>query len=145
VHDLLHTVEHTQARRVLIDGLMDLQMASLDDIRFREFMYSLVQRLSRQGISLLITCEMPELLSTGKLSEFALSPLSDSVIMLNYYGDHNSWHRSLAVVKCRASRHDPAVRQFTIGPGGIGLGDNAAGGESAVTPPARLPPRPMDT
>ena len=128
VHDLLRTVEHTQARRVVIDGLMDLQMASLDDIRFREFMYSLVQRLSRQGISLLTTCEMPEPLSTGRLPEFALSQLSDNVIMLNYYGDHSSWHRSLAVVKCRASQHDPAVRQFTIGPGGISLADIAATG-----------------
>jgi circadian clock protein KaiC len=126
VHDLLRTVEHTQARRVVIDGLRDLQMASLDDIRFREFMYSLVQRLSRQDISLLTTCEMPELASAGGLPEFALSQLSDNVIMLNYYGDHRSWHRSLAVVKCRASFHDPTVRQFTIGSGGISLGDIAA-------------------
>jgi circadian clock protein KaiC len=36
VHDLLEAVERTQARRVLIDSLMDLQMAALDDTRFRE-------------------------------------------------------------------------------------------------------------
>ena len=114
-HDLLRAIEHTQARRVVIDGLMDLQMASLDSVRFREFMYSLVQRFSRLGISLLATCETPELLSGGNCSESALSQLSDNLIVLNYYRDRSSWCRSLAVVKARASRHDSAIRQFSIG------------------------------
>jgi circadian clock protein KaiC len=133
VHDLLQAIEHTQARRVVIDGLMDLQMASLDNVRFREFMYSLVQRFSRQGITLLATCEMPEPFGAGNLSEFSLSQLSDNVIMLSYYRGHSSWCRSLAVVKARASRHDPAIRQFSIGPDGISIGDIADGIESPVT------------
>jgi circadian clock protein KaiC len=134
VHDLLQAIEHAQARRVVIDGLMDLQLASLDNVRFREFMYSLVQRFSRLGISLLATCEMPQLLSPGDWSEFALSQLSDNVIVLDYYRGHSSWHRSLAVVKARASRHDPAIRQFSIGSAGISLGDIADAAESPVTP-----------
>jgi circadian clock protein KaiC len=133
VHDLLQAIEHTQARRVVIDGLMDLQMASLDNVRFREFMYSLVQRFSRQGITLLATCEMPEPFGAGNLSELSLSQLSDNVIMLSYYHGRSSWCRSLAVVKARASSHDPAIRQFSIGPDGISIGDIADGIESPVT------------
>jgi circadian clock protein KaiC len=133
VHTLLEAVERTHARRVVIDGLMDLQMASLDDIRFREFMYSLVQRFSRHGISLLATSEVPGLLSTGRPPGFDLSQLSDNVIMLDYHRDHGSWRRSLAVVKTRASRHDPAIRQFTIGPGGITLAALADADEGADT------------
>ena len=49
VYQLLETVERTGARRVLIDSLTDLQLASPDPVRFREYMYSLVQRLARQG------------------------------------------------------------------------------------------------
>lgn len=133
VHDLLRAVEHAQARRVVIDGLMDLQMASLDDVRFREFMYSLVQRFSRHGINLLTTCELPELFSTGKLPEFAWSQLADNVIMLTYYSDHVCWRRSLAVVKTRASRHDTAIRPFSIGPGGITVGDMADDEQNPVS------------
>ena len=55
VHDLLETVERTQARRILIDSLMDLQVAAIDETRFREFMYSLAQRFSRQEITVLST------------------------------------------------------------------------------------------
>jgi circadian clock protein KaiC len=41
VHELLEAVERTQARRVLVDSLIDLQTAAEDQTRFREFMYSL--------------------------------------------------------------------------------------------------------
>ena len=43
VYDLLDAVERTKARRVLIDSLTDLQFAAPDEMRFREFMYSLVR------------------------------------------------------------------------------------------------------
>ena len=49
VYDLLEAVERTGARRVLIDSLTDLKLASPDEIRFREYMYSLVQRLLTPG------------------------------------------------------------------------------------------------
>jgi circadian clock protein KaiC len=133
VHDLLHAVERTQARRVVIDSLMDLEMASLDNIRFREFLYSLMQRFSQQGISMLATCQMPEMFGSGTLSEFALSQLSDNVIVLDYGRDGGSWRRSLSVVKTRASRHDAAICNFSIGPGGISVGDLAGAGETPVT------------
>lgn len=130
VHDLLHAVEGAQARRVVIDSLMDLQMAAVDDTRFREFMYSLAQRFSRQGISLLITYETPDLLGTGRLSEFAVSHLADNAIALGYDRDHGARSRSLAIIKTRASTHDPAIRQFSIGPDGISL-------EAAAIPEGR--------
>ena len=57
VYDLLRTAERTGARRIL----MDLRAAGPDEARFREFMYSLSQRFSRQGVSLFMTHETPEL------------------------------------------------------------------------------------
>lgn len=123
VHELLQAAETTQARRIVVDSLADLQMASLDDTRFREFMYSLAQRLSRQGISLLTTYETPGPFPAGRLSEFAVSHLADNAIALSHYRDHTAMSRSLAIIKTRASTHDPAMRPFTIGPGGITLGD----------------------
>jgi circadian clock protein KaiC len=101
-------------------------MAAVDDTRFREFMYSLAQRFSRQGISLLTTYETPGLLATGSLPGFVVSHLADNAVMLSQYRDHASMTRSLAILKTRASSHDPAMRQFTIGPDGITISDAAA-------------------
>jgi circadian clock protein KaiC len=128
VHGLLHAVEGAQASRVVIDSLMDLQMAAEDDTRSREFIYSLAKRFSRQGISLLITYETPDLFSTGRLSQFTVSHLADNAIALNYHRDHSAMSRSLAIFKTRASNHDPAMRQFSIGPDDISLEDTAIPG-----------------
>ena len=61
VHELLAAIERTGARRVLIDSLGDLAFAAGDEARYREYLYSLVQRCSRLGVSLLMTYELPEL------------------------------------------------------------------------------------
>jgi hypothetical protein len=38
--------------------------------------------------------------------------------------------RSLAIIKTRASNHDPAMRQFSIGPDGISLEDTVIPGKT---------------
>jgi circadian clock protein KaiC len=119
VHELLEAVERTQARRVVIDSLLDLQLAAIDETRFREFMYSLVQRFSRQGITLLSTYETTGSRSEGRLPEFAMSHLADNVITFSYDRGHGAMSRSLAVTKARASSHDAAIRPFSISAGGI--------------------------
>jgi hypothetical protein len=58
-------------RAVLIDSLADLQLAAIDETRFREFMYSLVQRFARQGITVLSTYETPGPGGGGRLPESA--------------------------------------------------------------------------
>lgn len=123
VYELLETVERTKARRVLVDSLMDLQVASPDETRFREFLYSLTQRFSRQGVSMLMTMETADLVSTQRLTDLAISHLSDNVIMLSHYMDQESLNRSMTVVKTRASRHARSRRQFLIGPAGITMAD----------------------
>ena len=121
VYELLETVERTGARRVLIDSLTDLQLASPDPIRFREYMYSLVQRLARSNVGLFMTTELPDLFETTKLSEHGISHLADNVVLLEYVRDEAILRRALTVLKTRASRHEPQTREYTITSGGIVL------------------------
>jgi circadian clock protein KaiC len=121
VYDLMDTVERTKARRVLIDSLGDLRISAGDEIRFHEFTYSIVQRFSRQGVSVLMTSEIRRLFGSERLSDSDLSPLADNVVMLSYQRERDTIGRTIAVIKTRASRHDPTVRKFVIGPEGIVL------------------------
>jgi circadian clock protein KaiC len=121
IYDLLAAVERTGARRVLIDSLTDLQLASQDEIRFREYMYSLVQRFAREGVSLFMTAELPDLFQVARLSEFGVSHLSDNVVLLQYIRDESAIRRALIVLKTRASRHEPEIRDFNITSEGIVL------------------------
>jgi circadian clock protein KaiC len=121
VYELLHLVERTGGRRVLIDSVADLRIAAGDEIRFREFVYSLVQRFARQDVSVMMTFETPNLFGTERLSEAAISPLSDNVVLLRYHVAGGVFKRTISVIKTRASRHDPSVREFSISPRGIML------------------------
>jgi circadian clock protein KaiC len=123
VYELLDLVESTGAKRVMIDGLSDLQYATPDPVRFREFIYSLTQRLSRQGVSPIMTSELPDLFHLGRLAEYGISHLSDNVILLQYLHAETRLRRTVTVLKSRASAHDPEIREFDISADGIVLGE----------------------
>ena len=120
--DLLRAVKRCGAARVLVDSLADLRVAAPDEIRFREFVYSLVQRFSRQGVSCMMTFEIHDLFGSGLLSDGAISHLSDNVVLLRYVQENASIGRAISVIKTRASRHLPVTCMFEIGPEGITLG-----------------------
>jgi circadian clock protein KaiC len=122
-YELLACVERTKARRVVVDSLGDLLFASPDDIRFRELMYSLSQRLARRGVSLMMTHESVELFRVAQLSEIGMSHLADNVVVLQYLRAESEVKRALLVLKTRASEHHPEIREFKISPAGIVLGE----------------------
>jgi circadian clock protein KaiC len=128
-YELLDCVERTQARRVVVDSLGDLLFASPDDIRFRELMYSLSQRLARRGVSLMMTHESVELFRVAQLSEIGMSHLADNVVVLQYLRAESEVKRALLVLKTRASEHHPEIREFKISPKGIVLGERFSPGQ----------------
>jgi circadian clock protein KaiC len=121
-HELLRVIEQTDARRVVIDSLGDLRLASPDNVRFREMLYSLVQRCARRGVSVLFTVEVPELFNLTHVTEYGISYLGDNVVVLHYLRVGSEIRRVLAVLKSRASDHSPVVHEFHIAPDGLKLG-----------------------
>jgi circadian clock protein KaiC len=125
VYELIGTIERTGARRVLIDSLGDLAFAAGDEARYREYLYSLVQRCARQGVSLLMSFELPDLFEVTRLSEIGISHLSDNVLLLQYLRQRGGVKRTLTVLKTRASLHEPQIKEFTITSAGITLGEES--------------------
>jgi circadian clock protein KaiC len=132
VYELLDTVERTGARRVLIDSLSDLQLASPEPTRFREFIYSLVQRFSREGVSLFMTSELPDLFQINRLYDDGVSHFADNVVLLQYIRERSSIRRALTVLKTRASHNRPEIREFTITPDGVLLGEPFTAGPAGL-------------
>ena len=116
-------IDRLGVKRVLIDSLTDVLFASGDEIRFREYMYSLIQRCSRSGVSLFMTSELPDLFAVTRLSEYGVSHLSDNVLILQYIRDESTIRRAVTALKTRASSNDPRVREFQIGAEGITIND----------------------
>ena len=122
VYELLDTAQRLGARRIVIDSINDLRTAVGEETRLREYLYSLSQRCSRLGISLLLTFETSELMNLTTVSAGeAVSNLADNVLLLRYTLSKHQIGRSLAVLKTRGSGHDLFVRPFEISPTGISI------------------------
>jgi circadian clock protein KaiC len=120
-YELLEVIDRTRASRVFIDSLGDLRRAAIDELRFREYLYSLLQRGASRQVSIMMSQEIPTLFGATQLSEDGISHLSDNVILLHFLPRDGQLRRALTVLKTRASRHDPDVREFKITTGGIVL------------------------
>jgi circadian clock protein KaiC len=123
VYQLLDLIEKTKARRIVIDSLPDVMTAAADPTRFREWMFSLTQRLERAGISMMMIVEVPELFQLQRISEQGLSHLADNVVLLQYVQEGPELVRALTVLKTRAMHHHPVVHRYEITEKGFVLGD----------------------
>lgn len=122
VYELMDVVEATGTKRVVIDSLADLASASGDRMRFREWIFSLSQRFTRAGVSLMLIVEIQDLFSVDKISEEAISHLADNVVLLQYVQEGAELGRALTVLKTRAMRHRPTVYRYEITQAGFELG-----------------------
>jgi circadian clock protein KaiC len=122
-YQLLAVIDQTRARRIFIDSLGDLRRAAVDELRFREYLYSLLQHCANQQISTMMSREIPALFGVSHVSEDGISHLSDNVILLQFLPRDAQLRRAVTVLKTRASRHAPDVREFKITPEGIVLGE----------------------
>jgi circadian clock protein KaiC len=122
-YELLEVIERTRARRIFIDSLGDLRRAAVDELRFREYLYSLLQRCSQQQISVVMSQETPGPFGTPRISEADISHLADNVILLQLVARDAQLRRTVTVLKTRASRHSSHMREFSITPSGIVLGE----------------------
>jgi circadian clock protein KaiC len=126
IYELLDGVEAVGARRLVVDSLNDLIAAAPDATRLREFIYSLVQRCARLGVSLMFTYETAELFRITRLSEFGMSHIADNVVLLQHIQSGPQMKRALSVIKTRASRNNNTIREFLITRDGIQLGEPLA-------------------
>jgi circadian clock protein KaiC len=115
-------VQRVQARRVLIDSLRDLEIATPDKVRYRDYVYSLVEDFKRQGITTIITNEIAQLFGEFQLSDHGISFIADNVILLRYVELEGRVTRALNVLKVRGSSHSKTIWEFAIDNHGVTIG-----------------------
>jgi circadian clock protein KaiC len=115
------TVDRIKAKRVIINSISGFQMgiSSSEESEFRESLYRLVASLSGEGVTTVMTTEIPSMVGEFLVSPEHVSFLADNVIVLRYAEISSRLRRVLMVVKMRASRHETELREYRIGDNGI--------------------------
>ncbi|HEU5442048.1 MAG TPA: ATPase domain-containing protein [Ktedonobacterales bacterium] len=115
---LLHLLDHTGARRLVIDSVAELERAILrspDPQRLEDYLAALLIALRERGVTALMLKETDKAIAaTLDFSADPLSVLAENVILLQQVPYAGELHRILAVLKLRFSGHDTTLREFRI-------------------------------
>jgi circadian clock protein KaiC len=119
-------IERRGIRRIVVDAIGDLSLASADVHRTHDYLYALVQRFAVAGITALLlledTTHGPMAGGSPVASEFGrLSYMCDNLLLLEIHrGERLS--RRISVYKTRGSVHDEGVHPVAITAGGVRVG-----------------------
>ena len=117
--DKIRTLE---ARRVVLDSVNQIGTEPMSRDELRQLLYSLIGRFKTLGVTSLLTLEAASLYPTQSVTDRALSPIADNLLMLRYAKVDNQLAPTLTVIKTRGSTHDRGTYGITIGKGGIRIG-----------------------
>ncbi|MBI2953850.1 MAG: AAA family ATPase [Chloroflexi bacterium] len=118
VHD---TVRRLDAKRVVINSISGFQLgiSPSDEPEFREALYRIVATLSGEGVTTVMTTEIPNVFGELRISPEHVSFLADNIIVLRYAEIESQLRKVMMVVKMRTSKHDKDLRQYQINERGI--------------------------
>lgn len=119
--EIIKAVEEIKATRVVINSIsgFELALAPTDKEDFREALYRLNSALTSQGITVVMTTEVPDIMGEIRFSPPGLSFIADNVILLRYAEIESELRKALMVVKMRTSDHDKELREYVITNRGI--------------------------
>jgi len=108
-------------RRVVIDGVGDLLMASGDSQRVHDYLYALTQQFARMEVSAILTYEtaLGRRGGPGNLTDqLHFSALTDCILLFDLEAS-DRLRRTACVLKARNTSHDLAIREMEITADGI--------------------------
>jgi circadian clock protein KaiC len=127
-------IRRLDAKRVVVDSLSAFELLLAPTFRkdFRESMLRLVQALSQEGVTVLLTSELEDRFIDLRFSPFGTAFLTDAIIVQRYIEVDSRLRRVMAVVKVRNSAHSDELRSYHIDEHGIHVDEIVAGQEGLL-------------
>lgn len=107
---------------VVIDSLNGYQAAMPQEQFLILHIHELLQFLNRKGASTFLTVAQHGLVGEMK-APVDVTYLADTVILLRYFEAAGNVRRAVSVIKKRSGVHENTIREFSIGAGGLSLGE----------------------
>lgn len=112
-------VESSNITRIVVDGLVNLEITFPDDVKLRGYLLSLVNYLKKEGVSSVFTTELDP--QTGAIKSNDASFIMDTVVTLRQILCSNEVKRYLRILKSKGSRHGLTMREYVITDDGMKL------------------------
>ncbi|MGM0412341.1 MAG: circadian clock protein KaiC [Pseudomonadota bacterium] len=115
-------LDEFQPDRLVLDSASALERIA-GRRAFREFLVGLVATLRERGITALMTANTTQLTGGTSATEAQISSMTDGILLLRYIEGISALRRALVLLKMRGANQDQAIRSFTIGAGGLVVGE----------------------
>lgn len=126
-------VDNHGAKLVIIDSLNGY-LAAMPEERFLTIqMHELLTYLAHKGVATFLLMAQYGIVGTSMSTPIDMSYLADTVIMLRYFEAHGEVLKALSVVKKRSGPHERTIRQLSIEPGGLQVGEPLRGFQGILT------------
>jgi circadian clock protein KaiC len=122
-HTVRHAVEVAGARIVLIDSLNGYLQAMPEERFLIIQLHELLTCLGQLGVVTILVVAEHGLIGSRTEAPVDASYLADTVFLFRYYETNGALHRAISMVKKRSGKHENTVRELTLGPSGVQLGE----------------------
>jgi circadian clock protein KaiC len=142
IAEILQLTEQLGIRRLVVDGLGDLEESILVKERVRGMLTALIVALRDRKVTTLFIKEVPKL--AGAELDFSDTPIAvtaENMLVFRQVELRGRLHRVASVLKMRESGYDPHVREFEITPDGLRVLGPLESAEGLLTGVARYLPR----
>lgn len=109
-------------RVVVLDSLSGYQHAMPEEAHMLLQMHELLTYLNQQGVITILVLAQHGLVGRME-SPVDLTYLSDTVLLLRFFEAGGRLRRAISVMKKRTGGHEPTIREYALGTGGVRVGE----------------------
>jgi circadian clock protein KaiC len=121
-HLVMREVDDHGSQVVVIDSLSGYLSAMPEERFLATHVHELLTYLSHRNVITILTLAQHGVMGAGVQSPIDISYLADTVLLLRYFESFGAVRRALSVLKKRSGAHENAIRELTIGPVGLTVG-----------------------
>jgi circadian clock protein KaiC len=122
-HLLVRQVETQNVGLIVIDTLNGYLQSAAGEEAVHLQLRELISYLNRRRVVTLITLTEHGIFGSDRSTPIDMSFLADNVILLRYFEAQGAIHQALSVVKKRTGQHERTIRELTLKPGSISVGE----------------------
>ena len=122
-YELQQAITQHGVQLIIIDSLTGYVNAMPDERFLTLHLHELLSWLGQRGVTTLLVLDYHGLFEPTTRSPLDLSYLTDTVLLFRYFEYQGEIRRALSVVKRRSGPHENTIRELTLGPNGIVVGE----------------------
>lgn len=131
-HRIRQAVLRDSARMVVIDSINGYLNAMPQERYLNLQLHELLSFLNQQGVITIMVLAQEGLIGAMH-SIVDLSYLADTLVLLRYFESRGALKQAISIIKKRSGYHERTIREISLGPAGIWVGEPLSGLHGVLT------------